>query len=197
MYCICWYDLDPIQGQGQGHGAFELLKTAHNCTLLLGLSPAPLLHAAQNWCLIMIVWDLIYSFSKPDFRIPSRKAITRVQTSRNVDISRNSNGHIGSAWGYSQMVVRAGSTTAIVHVDMTLTRSKVKVKVTARLNFRNCRKFYNSRSISSAISARSWKVMVDHDSTGPSLQLGGAWFSHFLLRNLSRVFKLLEMSTLH
>jgi len=24
MYCVCWYDLDPIQGQGQPLEAFEL-----------------------------------------------------------------------------------------------------------------------------------------------------------------------------
>jgi len=24
MYCVCWYDLDPIQGQGQPIRAFEL-----------------------------------------------------------------------------------------------------------------------------------------------------------------------------
>jgi len=40
-------DLDPIQGQGQGHGAFELPKIAHNCTYL-GLCPLPLSPAAQN-----------------------------------------------------------------------------------------------------------------------------------------------------
>jgi len=34
------------------------------------------------------------------------------------------------------MVWLAGSTTAIVHADVTLTRSKVKVKVTGLLNFR-------------------------------------------------------------
>jgi len=34
------------------------------------------------------------------------------------------------------MVGRAGSTTGIVHADMTLTRSKVKVKVTGLLNLR-------------------------------------------------------------
>jgi len=28
MYCACWCDLDPIQGQGQGHGTFELPKIA-------------------------------------------------------------------------------------------------------------------------------------------------------------------------
>ena len=28
MYCLCWCDLDPIQGQGQGHGAFELSTTS-------------------------------------------------------------------------------------------------------------------------------------------------------------------------
>jgi len=26
MYCVCWYDPDPIQGKSQGHGAFELPK---------------------------------------------------------------------------------------------------------------------------------------------------------------------------
>jgi len=34
------------------------------------------------------------------------------------------------------MVGRAGSPTGIVHADVTLTRSKVKVKVTGLLNFR-------------------------------------------------------------
>jgi len=28
MYCVCWCDLDPIQSQGQGHGAFELPTTS-------------------------------------------------------------------------------------------------------------------------------------------------------------------------
>jgi len=28
MYCVCWCDLDPIQGQGQGHWAFELPTTS-------------------------------------------------------------------------------------------------------------------------------------------------------------------------
>jgi len=28
MYCVCCCDLDPIQGQGQGHGAFELPTTS-------------------------------------------------------------------------------------------------------------------------------------------------------------------------
>ena len=28
MYCVCCGDLDPIQGQGQGHGAFELPTTS-------------------------------------------------------------------------------------------------------------------------------------------------------------------------
>jgi len=38
------------------------------------------------------------------------------------------------------MVGLAGSTTGIVHADMTLTRSKVKVKVTGLLNFRQLAK---------------------------------------------------------
>jgi len=64
------------------------------------------------------------------------------------------------------MVGPTGSPTRIVHVDMTLTRSNVKV--TGLLKFR---KLHFSRSISSTISACSSKLMVDHDSMGPGLQL--------------------------
>ena len=28
MYCVCSFDLDPIQGQGEGHGACELPTTS-------------------------------------------------------------------------------------------------------------------------------------------------------------------------
>jgi len=65
-YCVCWRDLDPIQGQG--HRPFELPTIAHNCTFL-GLSPPPLSHRAQKWWLVGIVWDLVYSLLEPDFRI--------------------------------------------------------------------------------------------------------------------------------
>ena len=71
---------------------------------------------------------------RPIFEFPSTKGITRVQTSRNVDISRHSNGtYFGIGWCYSHMVGYAGSPTYTAYVDMTLTRSKVKV--TDHLNF--------------------------------------------------------------
>jgi len=70
-----------------------------------------------------------------------------------------------------------------VHAGMTLTRSKV----TGLLKFR---KLHFSKSISSAISTWSSKVMVDHDSTGPNLQPVRAKFSNFLLRKLSSEFRL-------
>jgi len=89
------------------------------------------------------------------------------------------------------MVVHAGSPTPIVHVDVTLTRCKFKVKVTGLLKFR---KLHFSRSISSAILAWSSKLMVDHDTTRPSVQPVGAEFSNFLLRKLSREFRLCRMS---
>jgi len=63
----------------------------------------------------------------------------RVQTSSNVDISRNSNGHISvlrdatATWLGKLVVIY---TLYTVYVDVTLTRSKVKVKVTEHLNFR-------------------------------------------------------------
>ena len=40
-------NLDPIQGQGQDHGPFELPTIAHNCTFL-GLSPPSLSREGQN-----------------------------------------------------------------------------------------------------------------------------------------------------
>ena len=39
--------------------------------------------------------------------------------------------------------------------------------------------------------------MVDHDSTGPTLQLVGFRFSNIVLRRLSREFKLRGMLILH
>ena len=66
--CVCGCDLDPIHGQCQGHGAFELPKTAHNCTFL-GLAPPPLSRWSQNWWLVVIAWDQIYSLTEPDFLI--------------------------------------------------------------------------------------------------------------------------------
>ena len=61
----------------------------------------------------------------------------------------------------------------------------------------NCRKLHFSRPISSTILAWSSKLIVDHDSTGPILQLVGARFSNFILRKLSREFKLRGTSILH
>jgi len=71
---------------------------------------------------------------------------------------------------------------------MTLTRSKVKVTELVKLW-----KLHFSKSISSAIFTWSSKLMVDHDSMGPSLHLAvlaGARFSNFLLRKISHEFKL-------
>ena len=90
--CVCWCDLDPIQGQG--HRALEFPKIAENWTFL-GQSPPPFSRGSQNWWLVMIVhgnWST--ACRSPIFAFPSRKAIARVQTLQNVDISRNSNGHI-------------------------------------------------------------------------------------------------------
>jgi len=157
------------------------------------------------------------------------------------------------------MVGNAGSATGIVHADVTLTRSNVKVKVTGLLNcqqlakpcmlvamttapFRGFirsssyvhKKFFSdfhliwcmgrprprmrtsvtltpskvkvkvtelpklpvqfSRSISSAFSVWSSKLMLGGHSMGPGLQLLGARFLNFLLGKLSRKFTLRPMS---
>jgi len=86
----------------------------------------------------MILLDLVYSLSEPDFRVSFKKAITWLQISRNVDITRISNGHISVLHEaiYSYMVEHVGSTTCAVQIDVTLTRSKVKVEVMGLLTFR-------------------------------------------------------------
>ena len=62
------------------------------------------------------------------------------------------------------MVGHTGSPTRIVYADVTLTRSKVKVKELLKF-----RKLQFSRSISSAIFAWSSKMTVDGDSMGTGL----------------------------
>ena len=74
-----------------------------------------------------------------------------------------------------------------MRTSVTWTRSKVKVTELPKL-----RKWHFSRSVSSAVLAWSSKLMVGGDSMGPGLQLVGARFSNFLLRKLSREFKLVE-----
>ena len=77
--------------------------------------------------------------------------------------------YFGSAWCYSQMVGHAGSSTGIVHVDMTMTRSKVKVKVTGLLNFRQLAK----PCIGSC--TRAFRRAIDEVRTLPlSLPKGGS-----------------------
>jgi len=110
-------------------------RSCKNWTLL-GLSPPPLWRGAQNWWMIVIAWHLDYSLPEPDFRISFQK---RYHESSNFPECRYFTKfqwrHFGSAWGYSHMVGHAGSPMRIVYVDMTLTRSKVKVKDTGLLNF--------------------------------------------------------------
>jgi len=90
---------------------------------------------------MVIVSDWTTACLSPILEFPSRKAITRVQTSPNrpIRISPNSNGHIS--------VLRVATVTFLgtllvlhVYVDVTLTLSKVKVEVTGLLNFRKLAK---------------------------------------------------------
>jgi len=64
---------------------------------------------------------------------------------RNVDISRNSNGHISILREAIVWYAHAGRPTGSVHADVTLTGSKVEVKVTGLLKLENCRKLHFSR----------------------------------------------------
>jgi len=92
------------------------------------------------------------------------------------------------------MVRQAGSPARTVHVDVTLTRSKVKVKIMGLLKFRKMPKLHFPRPVFSVILSCSSKLIVDRDSTRPTLQLVGVRYSNFLPRRLSREFKLRGMS---
>jgi len=71
-----------------------------------------------------------------------------------------------TAAGYGYMVEHAGSPTPIVHVDMTLTLSKVKVKVTDLLKFR---KVHFSTATSFTFLAWRSQLTGDYSGMGPSL----------------------------
>ena len=80
---------------------------------------------------------------------------------------------------------------------VTLTRSKVKVKVTDHLNFRQLPinvhfKVYLLRQFRVELKTDGYI-----DSMGPVLQLLGAQFSNFLLGKVSLEFKLHGMSIFH
>ena len=87
----------------------------------------------------MIVWDLVYSLSVLDFRISFYKSYhDSLKFSECRYFTKWP--YFGTEWRYSQMVGHSGSTTGIVHADMALTRSKVKVEVTGLLNLRKLAK---------------------------------------------------------
>jgi len=95
------------------------------------------------------------------------------------------------------MVRHAGSPSHTVYVDMTLTRSNVKVKVTEHLNFQQLPinahfQVYHLRHFRVQLKTDGWR-----DSMAPGLQLVGARFSTFLLEKLPRQFKLRGMSIFH
>jgi len=126
---VCWFDLDPIQGQG--HGAFELPTIAHNCTF-------PTISSATfAWSSKLIVGS---DSMGPDLQLVRARfsnfflrMLPREFKLRGMSIFHEI--QMTTAWGYSQIVGHAGSTTGIVHANVTLTQSQVKVKVGV-LNFR-------------------------------------------------------------
>jgi len=120
----------------------------------LDLSP-PFWRGPRNWWLIMIIWDLAYSLSEPNFWVFF--SVKYHVTSNFVESRyyRLSNGHISLL--LEARVTWSGMLAVIVHADVTLTRSKVTGPVHPSERTK-------VRSISSAISVCSSKLMVDYDS---------------------------------
>jgi len=79
-----------------------------------------------------------------------------------------------------------------VYVDMSLTRSKVKVKVTDHLNFRQLPINAHFQVCLLRHFRVELKLMVDSDTTARVLQLVGGRFSNFLLGKVSLEFNFTE-----
>jgi len=141
-----WVDLDHIctpvwpRPDLRSRSGSRSFRSCEKCTSLR-LSPPPFLHGAQKWWLAVIVRDLDYSLSEPDFWISFRESYHK---SSNFALCPYFTifqwPYFGSPWRYSHMVGRATSSTRTVYIAVTLTRSKVKVKVTGLLNFRQLAK---------------------------------------------------------
>jgi len=100
---------------------FEVLKTA----LCLGLSP---FWRAQKWRFIMIIRDPVCSLSRPNFWISLSESYHVSSNFSECRYYRNFKGpYFRIAGSYGHMFGYASSAICIVHADMTLTRSKVKV----------------------------------------------------------------------
>ena len=95
------------------------------------------------------------------------------------------------------MVGHAASPTCTVYVDLTVTPSKVKVKVTDHLQFRQLPITAHFHVYLLRHFRVELKTDVDIDSMGPGLQLVGARFSNFLPRKLSLQFQLCPVSIFH
>jgi len=117
-----------------------------------------------------------------------------VQTSRNVDITQISNGHISVLLEPTVTWLGVLVVLYVLHI-MIWPRPDRKSRSRSRRFWISeiCRKSHFSRSISSAILAWSSKLMVDHDKTGPSLQLFGTRFLNFSTSWWSRDFEVHEM----
>jgi len=181
-----WVDLDHICAPTWPRPDLRSMSRSRSfwscekCTFL-GLSHPPFSRGAQNWWLAVIVWVLDYSLLES-----------------NVDISRNSNGYISVV--RDATVTRLGK-LLVIHVLCMLmwpwTDPRSMSRSRTIWTSDNCPLLHISRSISSATFAYSSKVMLGGDSMGPRLQPVGARFLHFLLRKLSREFKLRRMSIFH
>ena len=134
MYCVCWCDLDPIQGQGQGHGPFELPTIAHNCKFL-GLSSATFAWSSKLTVDIDSMGSGLQLLGRhfSNFilgKVSLEFKLHRMSIFHDIQMTT----YFGTAWCYSHMVGYAGTHTH------TVTWSKVKVKVTGLLNFRQLAK---------------------------------------------------------
>ena len=92
--------------------------TSYNVHFQVYLLRHPLSRGAQNWWLILTVWDLVYSFWEANFRnfllgeVSLEFKLHRLSIFRDIQMAT----YFGTGWCYSHMVGYAGSPTYTAYV---------------------------------------------------------------------------------
>jgi len=128
---------------------------------------------------------LLQTFSNVIFRLSTSDDLINWNSGLSVHLYVCPSIHKKFFW--LQLIWCVGRSRPDMRISLTLTQSKVKIKVTDLLKFW---KLHFFMCISSAILAWSSKLMVDYDSMGPIVQLIRARFLSFLFSKLSHDFKL-------
>ena len=107
--CVSIWSRPDLRSRSRSH------RSCENCTCL-GLSHPPFWRGDQNWWLMVIVWDLLYSLSEPDFGISFLESYRESSNFAGCrHFTKLTCPFFGSACRYSQMVGHDDS-LVVLHV---------------------------------------------------------------------------------